>query len=95
MRPRPYGPRSLSRTTTLLPVFWFVTRTNVPGKTLIKTTATLAYLSPPFLLAIAFVNLFSPNAGVVNVLLRSLDLSWLTFNIFSMKGLVRGTTRHT
>ncbi|HEU5018091.1 MAG TPA: ABC transporter permease subunit, partial [Pseudolabrys sp.] len=78
-----------------LPLAWAVTRTNVPGKSLIKATATLSYLSPPFLIAIAFVNLFSPNSGVVNVLLRDLDLGWLTFNIFSMQGLVLVTVLHT
>lgn len=78
-----------------LPLAWAVARTNVPGKRLIRTTATLSYLSPPFLLAIAFVNLFSPNAGLINIGLRELGLSWLTFNIFSMKGLVLVTALHT
>src|SRR5689334_1917802 len=78
-----------------LPLAWAVSRTNVPGKPLIRATATLSYLSPPFLTAIAFVNLFSPNSGLINVALRELDLSWLTFNIFSMKGLVLVTVLHT
>ena len=59
----------------------------MPGKPLIQVTATLSYLSPPFLTAIAFVYLFSPNAGLINVLMRDvLGLPWLTFNIFSMTG---------
>jgi iron(III) transport system permease protein len=75
---------------------WAVSRTDVPGKGLIKATATLSYLSPPFLTAIAFVYLFSPNAGVINVLLRDVvGLPWLTFNIFSMTGLVLVTVLHT
>lgn len=78
-----------------LPLAWAVSRTNVPGKGLIRATATLSYLSPPFLTAIAFVNLFSPNSGLINILLRDLDLTWLTFNIFSMKGLVLVTVLHT
>src|SRR6185437_9047958 len=78
-----------------LPLAWAVTRTNVPGKRLIRITANLAYLSPPFLVAIAFVNLFGPNAGLINKLLRELDLSWLTFNIFTMSGLVLVTVIHT
>ena len=66
------------------------------GKPLIKLTATLSYLSPPFLTAIAFVYLFSPNAGLVNVLMRDVvGLPWLTFNIFSMTGLVLVTVLHT
>src|SRR5215212_1184681 len=75
---------------------WAVSRTDVPGKGLIKVTATLSYLSPPFLTAIAFVYLFSPNAGLINVLMRDvLGLPWLTFNIFSMTGLVIVTVLHT
>ena len=75
---------------------WAVSRTDVPGKALIRITATLSYLSPPFLTAIAFVYLFSPNAGLINVLMRDVAaLPWLTFNIFSMTGLVLVTTLHT
>ena len=75
---------------------WAVSRTDVPGKALIRATATLSYLSPPFLTAIAFVYLFSPNAGLLNVLMRDVaGLPWLTFNIFSMTGLVLVTVMHT
>jgi iron(III) transport system permease protein len=75
---------------------WAVSRTDVPAKPLIKLTATLSYLSPPFLTAIALVYLFSPNAGLLNVFLRDVaGLSWLTWNIFSMSGLVLVTTLHT
>jgi iron(III) transport system permease protein len=75
---------------------WAVARTDVPAKPLIQLTATLSYLSPPFLTAIAFTYLFSPNAGLINVLMRDeLGLPWLTFNIFSMAGLVLVTVLHT
>src|SRR5215475_9765074 len=75
---------------------WAVSRTDVPGKRFIQATATLSYLLPPFLTAIAFTYLFSPNAGVINVLMRDvLGLPWLTFNIFSMTGLVIVTVMHT
>jgi iron(III) transport system permease protein len=79
-----------------VPLAWAVSRTNVPGKTLIKVTATLSYLSPPFLTAIAFVNLFSPNAGLINIFLRDVaGMPWLTFNVFTMQGLVLVTVLHT
>ena len=75
---------------------WLVSRTDIPGKALIHVTASLSYLSPPFLTAIAFVYLFSPNAGLVNVFMRDIaGLPWLTFNIFSMTGLVLVTVLHT
>jgi iron(III) transport system permease protein len=79
-----------------VPLAWAVSRTNVPGKGLIKATATLSYLSPPFLTAIAFVNLFSPNAGLINIFVRDVaGMPWLTFNIFTMGGLVLVTVLHT
>ena len=75
---------------------WAVSRTDVPGKALMQVTASLSYLSPPFLTAIAFVYLFSPNAGLINVVVRDvLGLPFLTFNIFSMTGLVMVTVLHT
>lgn len=79
-----------------LPMAWAVCRTNVPFPSLFRITASLSYLSPPFLTAIAYVNLFSPNAGLINVLLREvLGAPWLTFNVFSMSGLVLVTVLHT
>jgi iron(III) transport system permease protein len=79
-----------------LPLAWAVARTNMPGKGLITATAMLSYLAPPFLTSIAFVNLFSPNAGVMNVFFRDvLGMPALTFNIFSMSGLVLVTVLHT
>lgn len=79
-----------------LPLAWAVARTNVPGKGLITLTANLSYLSPPFLTAIAFVNLFGTNAGLINVFFSDvLGLPWIGFNIFSMPGLVLVTVLHT
>jgi len=79
-----------------LPMAWAVSRTNVPAPALFRITATLSYLSPPFLTAIAYVNLFSPNAGLINVFLRDVvGAPWLTFNVFSMGGLVLVTVLHT
>src|SRR3954467_9248151 len=75
---------------------WAVSRTDVPCKPLIQLPATLSYLPPPFLTAIALTYLFSPNAGLMNVLMRdTVGLPWLTFNIFSMPGMVLVTVMHT
>ena len=78
-----------------VPLAWAVSRTNVPAKGFLRMTASLSYLTPPFLTAIAFVSLFGPNAGLVNKFLRGIDLSFLTFNIFTMPGLVLVTVLHT
>ena len=87
---------SLFSTAIGLVLAFAVSRTDVPAKPLLRLTATLSYLSPPFLTAIAFTYLFSPNAGLINVFLRDIaGLPWLTFNIFSMPGLVLVTVMHT
>jgi iron(III) transport system permease protein len=78
-----------------LPLAWAVTRTNTPGKGFLKVTASIAYLTPPFLTAIAYVYLFGPNAGTANLFLRDTLGLPVTFNIFSMPGLVLVTVLHT
>src|SRR3989441_11668465 len=79
-----------------LPLAWAVSRTNVAGKPFIHLTAIVSYLTPPFLTAIAFVNLFSPRAGLVNRFVRDvLGMPALTFDVFSMAGLILGTVPHT
>ena len=79
-----------------VPLAWAVVRTDLPGRSFVKLTATLSYLSPPFLLAIAYVNLFSPRAGLINAFLRDAFPGHdLTFNIFSMAGLVLVTIPHS
>ncbi|HEU5319741.1 MAG TPA: iron ABC transporter permease [Methylomirabilota bacterium] len=79
-----------------LPLAWAVSRTNTPAKRFIHLTAVVSYVTPPFLTAIAFVNLFGPNAGLVNRFVREvLGAPALTFNVFSMSGLVLVTTLHT
>ena len=70
-----------------LPLAWAVSRTNVPAKRFTHLTAVVSYLTPPFLTAIAFVNLFSPRAGLVNRFFRDvLGMPALTFDVFSRRG---------
>ena len=78
-----------------VPLAWAMSRTNMPCKPLVQATATLSYLAPPFLTSIAFVNLFSPNAGLVNVFLRDVVGVNVGFDIFTMTGLVFVTVLHT
>jgi iron(III) transport system permease protein len=79
-----------------LPLAWAVSRTNTPAKRFVHLTVVVAYVTPPFLTAIAFVNLFGPNAGLVNRFVRDvLGAPALTFNVFSMAGLVLVTVPHT
>ena len=79
-----------------LPLAWAVSRTNLPARRFVHLTAVVSYITPPYLTAIAFVNLFGPNAGLVNVFVRDvLGAPALTFNVFSMAGLVLVTVPHT
>jgi iron(III) transport system permease protein len=78
-----------------VPLAWAMSRTNMPCKPLVQATATLSYLAPPFLTSIAFVNLFSPNAGLINVFIRDIVGINFTLDIFTMTGLVFVTVLHT
>jgi iron(III) transport system permease protein len=79
-----------------LPMAWAVGRTDVPAKKFIHLTAIVAYITPPYLTAIAFVYLYSPNAGLLNRFAReALGTPALTFNVFSMAGLILVTVLHT
>jgi iron(III) transport system permease protein len=79
-----------------LPLAWAVSRTNTIGRGFLRLTVSLAYITPPFLSAIAFVYLFSPNAGVINALARSaFGLRGPVFNIYTMQGLVLVTVLHS
>src|SRR5919198_3502837 len=79
-----------------LPMAWAVSRTDLPQKGFVRFPATIAFLTPPFLTAIAFVTLFSPTGGFLNRLFRDvLGLDVLTFNIHSMAGIVLVTVVHT
>lgn len=79
-----------------VPLAWAVTRTNMPGKNFVRATAILSYLTPPYLIAIAFTSLVAPNSGLYNLFVGDvLGLPWLKFNVFSMAGMVLVTVPHT
>ena len=64
-----------------------VARTDVPGKGAIRLATVLAFVSPPWLTAMAYVFLASPNAGILNVLLND----WFgvkPFDVQSMTGMI-------
>jgi iron(III) transport system permease protein len=71
-----------------LPMAWAVSRTDMPGKTLIWLIVLGAFMLPPYLGAIGWILLAGPNAGFVNVAWR-----WLTgahaplVNVYTFNGL--------
>lgn len=61
-----------------------VARTDLPGKRALRLVTTLAFVSPPWLTAMAYVFLASPNAGLINQLffavlgVKPLDVQTMT-----------------
>jgi iron(III) transport system permease protein len=51
---------------TAAPMAWFVARTDLPLKRLLRTLVLASFVTPPFLGAFAWVLLGGPNAGLVN-----------------------------
>ena len=64
-----------------------VARTDVPFKRVARLSAILAFVSPPWLTAMAYVYIASPNAGFVNQLLSSLA-GVRPFDVQSMAGMI-------
>jgi iron(III) transport system permease protein len=68
---------------------WIVTRTDTPFRGLLELLITLPFFIPGLLEAIAWIELLSPNAGTLNVWLKStLGLQQSPLNIYSLGGMV-------
>ncbi len=64
-----------------------VARLDIPFKGIVRAASIVAFVSPPWVGAIAYAYLMSPNAGGINILLDQL-IGVKPFNIFSMGGMV-------
>ena len=72
-----------------LPMAWLVSRTDMPGKNLIRVGAAIAFIVPSFITVIAWIFLAAPNSGYLNLLLQTLfDTDTPYFNVISFNGLV-------
>jgi iron(III) transport system permease protein len=75
------------------PMAWLASRTDLPGKRLLRTLILASFVTPPFLGAFAWVLLGGPNAGLVNQWyyalfgLKAFEAAPL-INIFSAGGMV-------
>ncbi|MDB5860358.1 MAG: putative type Fe3+ transport system, permease component with duplicated domain, partial [Ramlibacter sp.] len=73
------------------PLAWLVSRTDLPGRRLVRLVVLASFVTPPFLGAIAWELLAAPNSGLLNVAWRQLtgaDPYAALFNIYSFGGLV-------
>ncbi len=78
-----------------VPMAWLVSRSDMPGRRAVWTLVNVAYATPPFLTAIAYVMLLGPNAGLINRALRAaLGAAAPPFDIFSVGGMVFVITLH-
>src|SRR5262249_38028908 len=67
---------------------WIVTRTDTPMRGLLEVLITLPFFIPGLLEAIGWIELLSPNAGTINVWLRSTLGVESPFNIYSLGGMI-------
>lgn len=65
------------------PLAWLTTRTDLPARPFLRSVLALPYVIPPYVAAMAWIDLASPRVGLLNVLLGA-----GTFDIYGMGGLV-------
>lgn len=71
-----------------LPLAWLVGRTDLPCKGIFRTTLVASYMIPPYVGAIAWVQLLNPSVGYLNSILKWVfSLSKSPFDIYTMSGL--------
>jgi len=70
------------------PLAWLVGRTDLPFKKFFRTVLVASYMIPPYVGAIAWVQLLNPSVGYLNNVFKSLfGLSQAPFNIYTIGGL--------
>ena len=72
-----------------VPIAWGVSRTDMPGKGLVRMMVLGAFITPPYLGAIAWILLAGPNAGWLNrAWMAATGAGHGLFNIYSFSGMV-------
>ena len=70
------------------PMAWLVGRTDLPGNKTFRTILVASYMIPPYVGAIAWVQLLNPSVGYLNDVFKFIfGLSAAPFNIYTMGGL--------
>lgn len=73
------------------PISWLVSRTDMPGRQIIRALVTASFVTPPFLGAVAWELLAAPNSGLLNQLYRystRAESDAFLFNIYSLPGII-------
>jgi iron(III) transport system permease protein len=72
-----------------VPIAWGVSRTDMPGKNAVRVLVLGAFITPPYLGAIAWILLAGPNAGWLNRAFTALTgAASGPFDIYSFPGLI-------
>lgn len=82
---------SIGCTIIALPLAWLTARTDLPFKNTIRLMILASYITPPFLGAVAWQLLASPNSGIINKTVRSifnLPPDFVLVNIYTMTGII-------
>lgn len=75
-----------------VPLAWYTAVSDGPFRRFVHLAVLATYITPPYLTAIAFTLLLSPEAGYVNQVLGKVGVG--PFNIYSMTGLIVVVTLH-
>jgi iron(III) transport system permease protein len=79
-----------------VPIAWGVSRTDMPGKGFVRVMILGAFITPPYLGAIAWILLAGPNAGWLNKVWMALTGAQSGFmNVYSFGGLVLVTALYS
>ncbi|MDB5880694.1 MAG: putative type Fe3+ transport system, permease component with duplicated domain, partial [Ramlibacter sp.] len=73
------------------PLAWLASRTDLPGRRVVRALVMASFVTPPFLGAIAWEILAEPNSGLINVLYRYLtgaEADAHLVDIYTFPGLV-------
>lgn len=72
-----------------VPMAYFVARTDMPLRGVIRNLTVASFITPSFLLAFAYVLLMGPNAGLINQAIAAVfGTDGGPFNIYTMAGLI-------
>lgn len=67
---------------------WAVVRTDMPGRRIVEMAAVVPFISTPFIGALAWILLGSPEVGLVNQFWRFIGGSGALIDIYSISGII-------
>ena len=79
-----------------VPMAWAVSRTDMPGQKFFRIAPVIAFLTAPYLSALAYIMMLGPNAGLISkVIMAITGLEKSPISIFGLPGTVFVIACHT